>query len=358
METAAQSPGTRAPVPFTACVLLAVALLGTACSGAGSASAPAGTDPVIRLEPVASFGCDDCEGPEQLATPGVTVGASGRTYIVETHEPFVRVLGPDGALELAVGVAGEGPGEIRLAFLLGVVEDGAGGFWVQEAMFLHHFDATGAALASEPYRGRLPSGWAYDQDRQRIYVVGGPLPLPGSQRGERMLVRYSPGSPEPEEVAPWEVVTQEPPGETPPETTRWSTLAVAPDGRIAIVDIWNYRVRVLSQNGTLLAEFGRPDLPRPRKSEERIAAERKQGASLGAAGYDGAGRLWLQALRGPGLLDVFGPDGSLLAEIDVGERLGSPGGWPSLGVYGDRVAVIVQDDLGVATVRLYRIVEE
>lgn len=120
--------------------LLPLALVAVVACAGSSAQDPTDDAPVLpRLEPVATFGCAECEGPELLAQPGVTVGASGRVYVHDNVEPFLRVLESDGELLLTLGKGGEGPGEIRMPFPLGVLEEPDGSFWLHEPTFLHRY---------------------------------------------------------------------------------------------------------------------------------------------------------------------------------------------------------------------------
>lgn len=347
-----------------------VALAGcfvVACSGAVEAPGVA-PGALPRLVPVATFGCAECDGPELLAQPGVTVGTRGRIYVTDTREPLVRVLEPDGTLAVTFGRPGEGPGEFRLPLLLGILEDTAGGMWVQEAMFLHHFDAAGLPIESRPYAGRVPLGWAYDHERGEIYVLGFSVG-PGSVDRRRALLRYTTDGGDGEEVAPWDSLVGGPDGQRPDPDARWSTLAVAPAGELALVDVEGYRVRILSPEGAPLHEFGRSELPRPVKFEARLERERRLALErgdpppdplgphlAGAAAFDHAGRLWLPTLREPGLIDVFSPDGAFLGEVSVGARIVES----ALGfrIGGQIVAAVLLDDLELPRVGIWRIVEE
>lgn len=361
------SPRSIAPI-----LLLSACLLVAGCGPASDqpAAQTSDTPAVPRLEPIATFGCSECDGPELLANPGITVGPSGRVHVVDTQEPHVRVLEPDGSLAFAIGASGEGPGEIRLPYIIGVLEMGDGSFWVQEGAFLHHFGADGTFLESESVPPRLPLGSAYDHDHGLIYVVAAPVPGSGAEHApRRALLRLRPGQQDFETVAPWSLVSGMSEEEAAQSETRFSTLAVGPDGRLAIADIWNYRVRVLSPEGDLLQTFGRPELPRPPKDPDRLEREREiarqrgrdepspDGPHLGPrAAYDGAGRLWLHARRQPALLDVFAPDGAYLGEVALEGTLVES--FPGLSAYGDRLAAVLTDDQGVARVHVFRIVDE
>lgn len=369
------SPSRAAPrarsLSLLALTLLALPALAGACAVAteGPAEPDADETSPVRLEPVATFGCGDCDGPEQLSKPGVTIGPSGRVYVFDDHEPHVRVLEPDGSLAFTTGASGEGPGEIRMPFLLGVLENPDGSFWVHEGMFVHHYDAEGSPLESAPVPPRLPLGFDYDHPRGRIYMIAAPPPLPGAEDApRRSLLRYEPGQDGLETVASWESVVGMTAEAAAESDARFRTLAVGPDGRLAIADGWNYRVRVLSDTGELLTTFGRPELPRPSKSAERLEREREMAARRGGddpdpeaphlgpwAAYDGAGRLWLHAPRQPGLFDVFSPEGTFLGEVSVNGRISESS--PALSAHGNRLATVILNERDLPTVRLYRIID-
>lgn len=70
------------------------------------------TQRLPSLSEYAVIGCDACDGPEQFGDlNSVAVDSTGRVYIVDTYEPFVRVFEADGAFVGEFGGRGEGPGE-------------------------------------------------------------------------------------------------------------------------------------------------------------------------------------------------------------------------------------------------------
>ena len=77
-----------------------------------SASAAAQTTP--RLEPIATFGCDDCDGPLLFSDVRELVWIDpDRLLVVDGDAPFLRVFIAAGEPITAFAREGAGPGELR-----------------------------------------------------------------------------------------------------------------------------------------------------------------------------------------------------------------------------------------------------
>ena len=80
---------------FAAALFLPLVLLATMVAGCND---PAPDDPAeaahtpIALEPIASIGCADCDGPELITPTVLTLLDDGRLVVLDRFEPFVRVF--------------------------------------------------------------------------------------------------------------------------------------------------------------------------------------------------------------------------------------------------------------------------
>lgn len=167
-------------------------------------------------------------------------------------------------------------------------------------------------------------------------------------------------------MIPWERAVGSDAESSPGNPIRWSGLALAPDGGFAIIEARGYRVRALTTEGDLVSEFGRPELGPLAKSAEQLERERERAERFGGgepdphrphvgwSAYDGTGRLWLHALREPGLFDVFSPAGEFLGEVRIDGTVTQA--FPGFSIAGDRAAAIVYDEAGVARVQIWEIV--
>ena len=355
-----------------------------ACSlvSCGPAAGPSPDDvPAVSLslEHVSTFGCNACEGIEQIQTVYVSLTPQGRVLLVDAYEPYLRVFEADGTPVSAFGAKGQGPESVGHSG--GAYFPPSGVFPGRDEAVLVHDGLPHRikqfALDGEPLRNtllpqRVPTLSAFDVTRQRLWVLSY---APGT--GPR-LDRYDDleGS-----VAQPDLVVSDqekfPLARDGMSRERFAPIAATPDGGIAIGDPRRYSILVLDESGGQVAKLGR-DISRPRRSDEEMQrlmeAYRRNPTVLGrqrheperellhfwrfALAYDDSGRLWVLTTRGRGdksIFDVFNRDGRFLQEVHVEAKIGE--GLNSYAIGGGYLAGIVQDELDNTTVTVWRIVE-
>jgi hypothetical protein len=209
--------------------------------------------------------------------------AAGRLYILDGPGRQITVLEPSGEPLGTLGTPGDGPGELRFPDGLAVHPDGAvtvvdpghGGFVV--------YDAGGEFVrnvAIDPEAVGLPSGPLTLGPDGGIYGTGELRPTgTGGGAGsafDRNAVRFSDAEGgTPEVIYPgWRPPTPETRELTSEETGGLRVrlppvlgfhpelhLAPLPGGRLAVVDSFAYRVRVVAADGTVVGDIQRPIEP-------------------------------------------------------------------------------------------------
>jgi len=139
---------------------LGVLCLLLACGGSTTSE---GTDiadlPLLEVEEEARFG--SVEDPDAGFTRirDVDVDEDGRIYVLESGAQEIRVLAPDGSVERRIGREGDGPGEFRRAYAIGVSGDTV---WALDSRLdrITLFDREGEVLSTgriEQARVTLPT---------------------------------------------------------------------------------------------------------------------------------------------------------------------------------------------------------
>lgn len=375
-------------------------------------------DPVYRI--------GGAEAPEWAAFTEVTdVGfdASGRLYILDGPGRQVTVVDPSGEPSGTIGTPGEGPGELRFPGGLvvhpdgtvTVVDAGHGGFVVYgpagEVLRNVGVDVEGVGLPP----GLLslgPDGGIYGTGELRPSASGLATGPPGGRDAVRFTdavggtprVIYSgwrPPMPDTRELTPEETgglrVRLPPVLGFHPELH----LAPLPGGRLAVVDSFAYRVRIVAADGTVLEDIQRPIEPVPVTAGLREAARSIQREALEASrprrvvsdragrtaaaptgpmarleearidamgfhprvpvvarlGADPLGRIWVERTGSepgrPGPTDLLTPEGRYLGTLPAdGLRLPDAFGPEGLAAW------VETDALGAAVVSVGRIREE
>lgn len=352
-----------------ACLVLAA----SACGGSTQDTTPARETPPVSVEHVAAIGCVDCEGPEQLSVTAVTVGSDGTVALTNRFAPLVRLFDRDGRVVSSFGRYGEGPGELGAGDQtppLAAFGRADGSLLVHTGVppALHVFQRDGSFDGRSTIPMRIPLGVAYSARPERLYLLSF---QPG---GSHELTRFDLPSAEPV------VVLDEFEGFPlrDPDLGSHIPLAATPGGGFALANPRTYRIHVYDNEGHLERVFGR-DLDPPAKPAEALekqrAEERETAARFGREATDipptqpyfdyrgfasdEAGRLWI--LRGPpdpggATLDVFGPGGGFLAELELPVEI-KRDGWTNraLGLGGDTLAVATVGPGGEDVVEVYRV---
>ena len=357
-------------------VLAAVAVLATAgCNGpAGEpeTNRPAGV-PALKL--VATIGCSECDGVEQLTPISVDASAAG-VLLRDRYQPLVRRFSFDGEFQDGYGVQGQGPGDIE--FIDGPAYAGPNGeVYVYGLSGLQEFGAGGEFIALHRWPMRLPLSLHFQPRLYRLHVLASPPPGAGLGAPQsREVIAYDVGA---DDFGPHTVVAGPAMPYAAPDLTKTvaRVVAAAPDGRVLLGDPETYTLYWYSSTGTRQAEFGR-DVPRPRMTpgEVRMRASlaRQTGTepddvdTTGHFGgspfnFDGKGRLWVQTKRWSergderriAVFDVFAADDSFLGEVRVDVPLSTLESRTV--IRGDRLIGIYPAEDGEARVGIWRIVE-
>ena len=365
------------------------------------------------------FTVGGADAPEWAAfgeATAVSFDDAGRLHVLDGQARRVVVVDGTGAFAGTVGAPGEGPGELRFPADLVVHGDGAvtvldpghGGFVV--------YDAGGSWLRTVPVDARepgMPAGPLRPGPDGGLYAEADPQQVDdGPRPPTRPVVRFSD-----EAAAGHRVVAHgwRPPapetGELDPEATGGLRVRLAPllgfhpglhvaplpDGRLAVVDSFAYRIRLVSPEGGSERSLSRRiepvtvtgalrDAERERRLREVMedparrvvsnaegetaappssAVQRLERARVDAMGFydqvpvvttlavDRRGRIWVGRAGDrpgrPGPVDVLDPDRGYLGTLDPGLSVPDAFGPDGLAAWID------QDALGAATVRVGRI---
>jgi hypothetical protein len=141
---------TSAPTMIPAGVMLALALLATACGDVGDSDAPH-LDELPALAAVEEVRIGSLDDPDAgFSRIGTIRGAAtGEIYVLESAAREVRVFSPDGERLRTIGRRGEGPGEFLSPSDLGLLGDT---LWVYDftARRITWFGPDGAVLHTTP----------------------------------------------------------------------------------------------------------------------------------------------------------------------------------------------------------------
>lgn len=419
----------RRPFPGLGAPVGAIPLVFVLISGCGGDSLgdPA-SDRALALDSSLELALGGLEGQDWQAfgeVVRVTFDAQGRLIILDQAAARVRVVSPSGELITSFGNRGEGPGE--LAFPLAITTTSSGEIVVYDAgnRGFIRFDSQGGYLdnvpldpstgmpgqsvLSHPEGGvvSVPVGVAFrvagqgDEEDAGLPVYHWPLDTGAEQEPPRAVTRAWRPSQEdlttPVQVSGGNVTLRAPPvvGFDPPVS-----LAVLPDGTLALVDSSAYRIRRIDLDGSEHEPLSRPLPPRPVTQQDRDAdraqrlerleagqGPRMQITTRGAGGTttldqeavrsilrqqleamvfwtevpvlqriaaDPQGQLWVER-RGPsadvpGPTDIFSLQGEYMGTLPGGES------WiPDAFSPDGRAAYITRDELDVVTIEIRRL---
>lgn len=282
------------------------------CGPVASAQAPATTQlPLVPAIPAVGF-----ETVSDLLLPtDIAAGRGGRFYVVESGRNQVLVLDADGERQGTFGSTGDAEGQLQGP--VGIAVDGRrvyvadrGNQRLQVFRDDGSFDGTFSPESGED--SFRPVGIAVG-DGGRLFVsdAAGHRIVVFDRR--RRLQRTIGGR-----------------GDGDGQFEYPGSLA-AQNGRLIAADILNSRIQILDEEGSMLAEFGRVGM----KPGDFV---RPKGVAVAPDGRIFVSDSYL------GIIQAFGPDGSLIGVLAVGGeplRLESPTG---LTMAGDRLVVV--DTLG------------
>jgi len=375
--------------------LVLAALLATACGGAATVdeAEPRVAEGAsrLRLEEVATIGCETCPPLEQVSVYSMGMDADGLIWAVDRYAPHMRVFRTSGELVAAFGPKGEGPGDFRggpmQTMITGhaVLAEGGGRVLVHQ-MFppaLVEFDLEGNAVRhlpilipdalTQPFYvlARDPTGPRAFALAERIGAAADdePFVIHRLEIGDENVrrIEIAAGS-EIFPVADSEAVLG----------TRVS-MAVAPDGTLVVGDARAYRFVRLDAEGNVIGRFSHI-AERPLKSDVRLDAERRSARRNDqpeedidvydiyfwrrALEFDDAGRLWV-ALNRPTRekteFDIFAPDGTFLQRLEIPyhvQRYNIRGVDPSFVLTGGYLAAPVVGPDDEDRIQVWRVIDE
>jgi sugar lactone lactonase YvrE len=332
------------------------------------------------------IGAMDGTGPDVFGNiAGLAADDEGRIYVADSQASEIRIFAPDGRHLRTIGREGAGPGEFRQ--ISGMDWDPEGRLWVMDAgnsRFAVVDPEEGVVESFRRDMGFRMFPWPGRLDRQGnlhdlIMVESDGNPM----ERERAVVRYAGDGLSPLDtlVLPsFQASTFDLSGDDGRRLvsasvpySRTQFWAVAPDGDIWIGMSDRYRIHRISRSGDTTRILERPFRPVPVSATERQEAIdglewfTSQGgridasripdtkAAFGRFFEDPDGYLWVLATVAedePRRFDVFDPEGRYLGPVEAPEGLG----FMTLPVVrGDRFYAVVQDELEVPYVALYRI---
>ncbi|MCB1164018.1 MAG: hypothetical protein R3C71_04425 [Candidatus Krumholzibacteriia bacterium] len=267
--------------------------------------------------------------------------AAGDVYFLDSQRVQVMRYSAGGEYLGAIGREGEGPGEFRYPVAVFVMPDGRIGVlqWRPPRALLFAPEGTpaGEIPLPAPEDGGFP--FVYDADvRANTLLLNGMTSQRetlGFARTHHLALLSLDGKHPPVDVVDWSYHVR--PRVPIDEIDRYHLWALLPDGRLAVAEDFDYRLRLWRADGSLerviTADY--PDLPR---SEDEMAQARSYYLSgrrdhslddemqvetrepgVRRLQVDGAGRLWVLSGRGAraasasslGVFDVFDGEGRL-----------------------------------------------
>lgn len=387
------------PIPPGApsrCRALFLAALLTAACGE-----PAATDddsPVagasetrIQLEEVATIGCATCPRLEQVSVFAMGMDADGLIWAVDRYAPHMRVFRTNGELVTAFGPTGEGPGDFRTgpmdSMISGhaVLTEGHGRVLVYQKYpaALVEFDLEGNAISNLPLEinnalSYATLGLVRDPTAPRAFMLSRRVGAAGD--GEPFALHRLDFGEESAGFVPIAAATELFPDADPEALRRrWVSIAVAPDGTLAVGDSLTYEILRVDAEGAVLDSFVHT-AERPLKSEDALVAQRRSARRRGeseddvdiydvhfwrnAFEFDDEGRLWVllnRPTRERSLFDIFAPDGTHLQQLDVPyhiQRYNVRGSDPAFVITGGYLAATVVAPDDEERIKVWRVIDE
>lgn len=373
------------PVKSYRYIILGLALVG--CGGANQEQEVASPPSGILLVPVADFGPELHGG--QVEQGGLALGPDGTVVVVHAVARQVFVLTPGSERVAALGREGAGPGEFSGPRVVATTEDGVVAVFDRALLRLSFWNPAGSMLEERHFSRDVMA--MYPEGTAVLVKMGRET---GLQDGSFSILRVVPGREEPEVLL--EQGTSTPAeGPIPLDTPLPQVCWVCPFFRLPSGE-WVFqpagftdqvvrvgtdrRVQVVWSRGRLPEPMSRGEWLeeglRMREQARALISDRSQipvsGAVLpafdstlrgdpplrrglssrGSIGLDGRGRLWTLPSLPPeasSLLEVQDESGTFLGAFTLEQRpvqMASRGEW---------LALVFEDDVGLATVRLFRI---
>jgi hypothetical protein len=353
---------------------------GLAACEAGAPDAPSVSE--LSLVPVAEVGPEMHGG--QIGTGGFAISPAGDLAVIDPGERHLVVVPASGDPPIVLGRRGSGPGEFMGPRLVATSDHGIVAVYDRALRRLSFWDAREGLLEE---RVLARSVWAMRGDGDGVLVKVGREGV-SAEDGGFGIVRVRPGS---EEETLFESGRGLPlegsisPGAPLPQVCSVCPFFRTVDDRWIFQPAgWGDQVVLTNENGEVDLVWSRGREPTPLSDEEWLAERRRfheasraraedltpalaavypefnpetsaarplrRGLSdRGAVGLDGRGRLWtLPSLPPDSLprLEVHAPDGTFLGAVPLDERP------VRFDVRGDRVALVFEDELGLARVRI------
>lgn len=325
------------------------------------------------IEPVATWGCDQCTGPELFGeVMAVAATADGTVFVLDAYEPVVRRFSATGDA-VAFGNKGQGPGEFVGAGALAVTADQTLEVIDTRLRRMMRLDFDGNELSTRPLTD-FPTASDYARDRQAWYLA-----ILDFRTFTTDIKQLADGV-----EAPAVLRALEWPLDEEGEPADVYIMAARPGGGFAIGDgNLEYRIRLYDATGEPAADIHR-DVERVAKTDEELAVEQErrdagaarrarmvaaEGGSTTDLGqppldplkryfyaqalrYDDAGRLWVLTGRGGidrSVFDLFGVDNQYLGEVKL------PAHVSRYDLAGDRLVTAGLGEVDQPVVRLWRV---
>lgn len=294
----------------------------------GDAPSPPDRPAPVEFVRLSTLGCLECDGPELFDAVFSAFPVDDSTIVtVNRTDPRIRVFGADGEHRASWGRTGEGPGEFE-TYVLDAVPSPDGG-----VLAMTTTPEMWAAYGE--YRGRLPlldrlwggvngfQQWqlASTSPSSRWLARDGGREFDGTEYIEVQVADLVAGDSMRFQV-PDDLFDPADPGS---RNAYWTETAIRDDGAWAVIGALDYKIRLFSSDGELLAEGSRgaprierpaaeieasKNRPLPRPLPDGIEAPEPVVASyrpqiLRTAFFDASDRLWVLARDGD--VDVFAP---------------------------------------------------
>jgi hypothetical protein len=325
-----------------------------------------------RVERIAVIGCADCGGAAQFAeVADIAVTPSGVVWVADREAPHIRAFRSTGAVLRTFGRTGRGPGEFTGISKLLPATDGTLNVVEMNTQRVTHVDSLGKYIASTSIGG-FPEDAGAPSGASSVHILHSQF-RPGTSVVSRL---------DPKTSSPQTVIGPLADFPRPDAPAQPHSLAVAPDGTLAVADGHDdYRIRVFAP-GRAPRDITRT-VPRKQRtpaematmrarlarSGERLASEATTSGGRAARGgpdapteksylpwlalqYDPRGRLWVLTMRGDEtktIFDVFDSTLAYLGEVTVAGEVSRF----SLG--GEFLATAAPNGDGVPQVTVWRV---
>jgi hypothetical protein len=346
-------------------------------------------EPLRRLEPVVRIGEDE-SGLELFRVSAARFLPSGTLAIANAGVPELLLVDLDGHLLERIGDRGEGPGQFGTITSLHIEGDGSVVTFDDRQARLTRFDASGEVLEtrrmSEPssIADLIPLSASQTGPVLAVYGDNRVFGRQGTRQDTTPLLRFTSESTRPDTLSLWPMKTWyfSPTGQGVSRVQvpfSPNLLSAGGGSRAALANTHRSKVSVFGENGDLIMSVRWDEEPREVSNSEYVEwqDERRSGMPeeipkavqqalveiphhethpvINSLHVDGEGRVWLA----PASM-LSGGDQTWIQLSTDGQPRGAvvlPSSAKILDAFGERIAVLERNELGVEFIVIHRITE-